>query len=139
MRGIVSQDILILAGRILLSLIFVVSAIGKTADWCGTAGYMASKRMVAIPFFLPMAILVEATGGLAVLTGLKARWGAMALFLFLIPVTMIFLDFLSAADAEKQLQTIQFMKNLAIMGGLLTVAAFGPGRFSVGAGRREGK
>jgi putative oxidoreductase len=138
-RIIVSQHILVSVGRTLLSLIFVVSAIGKMADWSGTAGYMASKGMVAIPFFLPMAILVEATGGLAMLTGLKARWGALALFLFLIPVTMIFHNFWSLGGGERQMQTIHFMKNLAIMGGLLTVAAFGPGRFILGAGHGEGK
>lgn len=121
-----------LLGRNLLSLIFVASGMGKMADWSGTAGYMASRGMVAVPFFLTMAILFEVIGGLLVLTGFKARWGAAALFLFLIPVTAIFHNFWALEQMERQMQMIHFMKNLAIMGGLLVVVAFGPGSLSLG-------
>lgn len=132
MESLTRPDTAILAGRILLSLIFVMSGFGKIADWNGTAGYMASKGTVAIAFFLPAAITVELLGGLAVLTGFHARWGALLLFLFLIPVTAIFHDFWTLSDMDRQMQTIHFMKNLAIMGGLLIVAGSGPGSFRPG-------
>src|SRR5438477_7299381 len=71
-----------LAGRGLLSLIFLLSAAGKVADFSGTEQYMASKNMPLVPFFLAMAILFESLGGLSVLLGYKARIGAVALILF---------------------------------------------------------
>jgi putative oxidoreductase len=126
------ENVVSLIGRILLSLIFLASGLGKISDWSGTAGYMTAKGMVAVPFFLTMAILFEIVGGLSVLTGFKARWGAAALFLFMIPTTATFHNFWAFEGMERQMQMIHFMKNLAIMGGLLSVVAFGPGRFSLG-------
>ncbi len=121
-----------LAGRILLSAIFLFSAFGKITDWSGTAGYMASRGMPAVPFFLFMAIVFESLGGLSVLTGFKARWGAAALFVFLIPTTLIFHAFWSAGPDMFRMQLINFMKNVAIMGGLLQIVAHGPGALSLG-------
>ncbi len=137
MRNFLRTDATVLAGRILLSLIFVMSSLGKIADWNGTAGYMASKGMVAIGFFLPAAVAVELLGGLSVMTGFKARWGASLLFLFLIPVTLIFHDFWTLNGMDRQMQTIHFMKNMAIMGGLLTLAGSGAGSFRLGKGGRQ--
>jgi len=125
------QSCITVAGRVLLSLIFVLSGLNKIANWSGTAQYMASKGMVAVPFFLGMAILFELVGGLSVLTGFKARWGALALVLFLIPVTAIFHNFWAFEGMERQMQMIHFMKNLAIMGGLLSIVARGAGPGSV--------
>ncbi len=68
---------------------------------------------------------------------MKARFAALALFLYLIPVTLIMHNFFGVGGAERQAQTIHFMKNLAIMGGLLMVTASGAGPFSVDA-RLEG-
>jgi putative oxidoreductase len=119
-----------LAGRGLLSLIFLLSAFGKATSWEGTAGYMASKNMPAIPFFLTMALLFELFGGLSVLTGYKTRIGALALIVFLIPTTLIFHNFWAYQGMEQQMQMINFLKNLAIIGGLLLVTAFGPGPLS---------
>jgi len=120
-----------LVGRGLLSVIFLLSGVGKLADWSGTAGYMASKHMPAVPFFLLAAVTFELLGGLSVLTGFKARWGALALIVFLIPVTLIFHNFWAYEGMEQKTQMINFLKNLAIMGGLLMVAANGAGPISV--------
>ncbi len=123
-------------GRFLLSLIFIMSGMGKLFDWSGTAAYMQSEGMVAIPFFLTMAILFEVLGGLSILLGFKARWGALALIVFLIPTTLIFHDFWTYDDPQmRQLQMINFMKNLAIMGGLFLVFSLGPGSLSLDAQR----
>ena len=119
---------LTLLGRCLLSLIFILSGLGKIGDWSGTAGFMAAKGMVAVPFFLTMAILLELCGGLSVLLGFKARLSAWALVVYLIPVSLIFHNFWAFTGAEQRMQMINLRKNLAIMGGLLLVALRGAGK-----------
>ena len=114
-----------LAGRILLALLFIVSGFGKITGWDGTAGYMASKGMPMVPVFLALTILMELGGGVLLAIGFKVRWVAAAFVLFLIPVTFIFHP---PGDAAQQ---ISFLKNLAIMGGMLMVVANGAGAYSV--------
>lgn len=118
-------------GRLLLSSIFLISGFTKIAKPSGDAGQMRSKGMPAVGFFLVMAILVEVGGGLSILLGYKARLGALALFLYLIPVTCIFHNYWTYQDKERLVQMENFMKNLTIMGGLLLVAALGSGSLSV--------
>ena len=120
-----------LAGRVLLSLIFLSAGWGKIGGWEGTAGYMASVGMPLVPFFLAGTIAVELLGGLSLLLGIKSRVGATALFLFLIPTTLIFHAFWNLEGQEQYMQSLMFLKNLAIMGGLAMIAAFGSGRFSL--------
>jgi putative oxidoreductase len=127
-----------LVGRALLSLVFILSGLGKIAGWSQTAGYMASKGMPLVPFFLVMSILFELGGGLSVLSGFKARVGAVALVLFLIPTTLIFHNFWAYAGMERQMQMANFLKNLAIMGGLTMVAAYGAGPVAVDARKVKG-
>lgn len=120
-----------LLGRILLSQIFILSGWHKITGFDQTAAYMASKGMVLVPVFLVLAILIELGGGLMLLLGWHARWAALAFFLFLIPVTLIFHAFWAADPAQLQSQTINFMKNLSIMGGMLYVFAYGSGPLSL--------
>lgn len=129
--------ITLLLGRILLALIFLVSGFGKIGGWEQTAGYMASKGMPLIPLFLFAAIAIEIGGGLFVLTGRMARVGALALVVFLIPTTLIFHNFWAMEGMERQLNMVMFMKNLAIMGGLLMVAAYEAGPFRIDNRRKE--
>jgi putative oxidoreductase len=110
-------------GRILLAAIFLVSGLGKIADPSGTRAMMAS---FGIPFTGPLlvaAIVLEVAGALSLITGFKVRWGALLLILFLVPTTLIF-----HTDFSNREQLAHFLKNLAIIGGLLQVAAFGRGR-----------
>lgn len=116
----------LLAGRLLLAYIFVLSGFGKIGGFAGTAKYMASKGMPMVEVLLVGAIVIELIGSLMLVVGWKARWGAWAIFLFLIPTTLIF----HPAWADPA-QAIQFNKNLAIMGGMLYVAFMGPGRLSL--------
>ncbi len=116
------------AGRILLGLLFVVSGIGKITGFAGTAGYMASKGMPMAEVLLVGAIVVELVGGLMLVAGFKARWAAFAIAAFLVPATLIFH---SPLGPEGQAQMTQFLKNLSILGGMLVLAAFGPGAWSV--------
>ena len=114
---------LYLLGRVLLSSIFIVSAIGKLLDWSGNVQTMADKGLPLVAYFLAVALVIELLGGLALLFGFRTRWTAGLLFLYLIPVTLIMHNFWSAQGSATQMQLVNFLKNLAIMGGLLTVAA----------------
>ena len=93
----------LLLGRILLSVIFIGSGLNKIGDWSGTASFMASYGMTAIPLFLIGAIVFEVLGGFAILTGYQARLGAVALFIMLIPTTMIFHGFWAVEEAAYRL------------------------------------
>ena len=118
-------------GRIFLALIFVVSGVGKITGYAGTAAVMASKGLPMVDILLPLTIAVELGGGLLLALGWKARWAAAALFLFLIPTTLIFHQFWGIDPKLVQMQKIHFLKNVAIMGGMLMVIAIGAGAWSV--------
>src|SRR5215212_12210340 len=120
------QSTVALLGRVLLSAIFVMAGYNKIMDYHGTAEHMSGQGMPAVSFLLPMAIAVEILGGLGLLVGFPTRFAAWMLFLFMIPTTAIFHNFWAMSEAQQyQMQMIQFMKNLAIMGGLLGFGAFG--------------
>lgn len=123
----------VLLGRALLALIFLVSALHKLAAWQATVAYMASRGMPAAPAFLVAAVALEIAGSLSLLLGFRARVGAALLIAFLVPTTLVFHCFWTMTGAERQVNMIMFLKNLAIMGGLLLVAAFGPGPASFDA------
>lgn len=125
-----------LAGRILLSLMFIISGWGKITGFAGTAGYMASKGMPFPELLLVGTIIVELGGGLMLLAGWKARFAALAIFLFIIPATLVFHNFWAVDPAQAQGQMIHFMKNLTIMGGMFYVMAFGAGPLSLDARKR---
>lgn len=120
-----------LAGRVAIALIFILSGFGKIGGFDGTAGYMASKGLPFVSILLVLTIIVELGGGLMILLGIKARWAATVLVLFLIPVTLIFHPFWAVEAATAQAEQIAFLKNLAIMGGLLYVATFGAGPYGL--------
>lgn len=120
-----------LVGRILLAAIFILSGIGKITGYAGTAAYMASKGLPMVEILLPLTILIELGGGMLLAIGFKARWAALLLFLFVIPTTLIFHAFWGIDPAAAQEQQIHFLKNLAIIGGMLMVFALGPGPYSV--------
>ena len=120
-----------LAGRTLLALIFIVSGFGKITGFSGTAAFMASKGLPMTEVLLVGAIAVEFLGGLMLVAGFKARWVAAAIFLFIIPTTIVFHNPMGLSGQEAQTQMINLMKNVAIMGGMLMVTAFGPGAWSV--------
>jgi putative oxidoreductase len=117
-----------LAARVLVSQIFLLSGVMKLIDPAGTQQQMAEKGMLWVPLFFVGAVAFELAGGLSLLLGYKARLGALALFLFLIPVTLVFHSFWTYADPKEQkLNMIMFMHNLTLMGGLLLFMTFGPG------------
>lgn len=119
-------------GRLLLCLIFVMSAMGKLTDWGPPAQMIADKGLPAPDALLAIAVALELIGGISVLIGFQARWGAVALLLFLVPVSLIMHNFWTIEDPGQRMgQMINFMKNVSIAGGLVFVLAMGPGPFSV--------
>lgn len=121
---------LTLIGRVLLGLMFLVSAIHKITDPHGTQQYMIFMGMTSMTtLFYIGAVAVELAGSLSLMLGYHAKAGGWLLFLFMIPTTLIFHT--NFGDPN---QTIHFLKNVSIMGGLLYVGRYGAGRYSMDAG-----
>jgi len=126
-----------LAGRIMLALIFLIAGFGKIGNFSGTAGFMAGAGIPLAEIALVTTIIIEIGGGAMLVLGWKARWAALALFLLLIPATLIFHNFWAAEAAQLQNQLNHFLKNVCILGGLLYVMAFGSGPLSLERGDCE--
>ncbi len=118
-------------GRILLALIFVSSGFAKITGFAGTVGYIASKGLPLPQLAAIGAIVVELGGGTLLILGGKARWVAAALFVFAGLTALIFHNFWAVPADQVQNQTIHFMKNLSMMGGLLYVVVYGSGPLSL--------
>jgi putative oxidoreductase len=115
-----------LIGRILLAVLFILSGVSKLADPAGTQGYIASVGLPLPLLAYIVGLVVEIGGGAMLLVGYRTRVAAIALALY----TVVAAVFFHHAFGDQN-QFIHFMKNLAITGGLLQVAAFGAGAFSV--------
>ncbi|MCU1253754.1 MAG: DoxX protein [Candidatus Angelobacter sp.] len=113
-------------GRVLLSVIFILSGLGKLPHFHDVAGMMASKGIPLASLALVVTLFIEIGGGLLVLTGYKAKYAALVIALWLIPVTLIFHHFWGIPAEQQQDQMIHFLKNVAIMGGLLILAYASP-------------
>lgn len=123
-----------LVGRILLAAIFVWSGFGKVTGFEGAVGYIASRGLPAPELLCIAAIVVELGGGIALILGWKGHWVAAALFLFTGMAALLFHDFWAVPPDQAQMQMINFMKNVAIMGGLLYVVVHGSGPISLDRG-----
>lgn len=116
----------LLLGRILISAMYIMAGFSKLTAISGTAGWFGSIGLPAPTLVAILVGLLELAGGIAVLVGFKTRIAAIALAVFTIAATLIaHMDF---ADMN---QLLFFQKNLAITGGFLILAAFGPGAWSV--------
>ena len=131
-----AQNAATLLGRVLLAWLFVPAGFAKMAGFGGTVGYIASKGVPLPEVCAALAIAAELGLGLLLLVGWQARWAALGLAVFTAVITPIFHAFWAAPQAQVMMQTQAFWKNLAIVGGLLYVWAFGPGRWSLD-GRRS--
>ncbi len=120
---------LMLLARAMLAYLFIVEGYEKTIDYADVGAYMAQHGVA--PALLPLVILTELGGGLAVLFGLKTRWAAVALGGFCL-LTVIF--FHMSAD-----EAIEFKKNIAIAGGFAALATCGPGSWSIDGWRSRAR
>ena len=126
-----NKDLAVLVGRILLAVMFVISGYLKLTGFDGTVGYINSKGLPMPQVLAAIAVLVELGGSLAIIIGWKTRWAALAFILFLIVITPIFHNYWAVPPEQMMGQQINFMKNLTILGGMLLLLGFGPGRYSV--------
>lgn len=120
-----------LLGRILIAALFLRSALGKITGFSIVAAGMAKKGIPFSEFLLLGAIACEVLGSLALILGWKARWGALLLIVFMIPVTLLYHDFWNMEAAQYRGQLIHFMKNLTIFGALLFILGMGSGPLSL--------
>lgn len=118
------NNIVLLVARILMPILFITAGWGKLTNYAGTAGYMASAGVPS--FFLPLTILLEFGGGLAILFGFLTRTTAIFTAVFTILTALIFhIDFSVAVNQ------MMFMKNLSIAGGFFALFVAGPGTISI--------
>jgi putative oxidoreductase len=130
------HDTLALVGRILLAWMFVPAGFGKIAGFSGSVGYATSSGLPMPEVGVAIGLVIELIGGLMLLVGFKTRWAALALALFTAVAAIFFHNYWAMPEAQKMMQQLMFSKNVAIVGGLLAFAAFGPGRFSLDGRRR---
>jgi len=125
-----STSAAILVGRIFLSSMFILAGFSKLTAIAGTAGWFESLGIPAPTLAAVASGVVELVGGLAILVGFKTRIAALVLAIFTVAATLI-----AHTNLADQVQQLFFMKNLAVTGGFLVLAAAGAGSYSIDARR----
>jgi putative oxidoreductase len=127
--------------RLFLSQVFLFSGLQKIVAWNEIELLMAAKGMVGTPFFHVCATMIELVFGLGLLLGFKSRLSAIVLSYYLVIVTLVFHNFwLFDNPVERSTNFTALVQNLAVVGGLISIAAHGPGLLSLGrTGRRATK
>ena len=120
-----------LLGRILLAFIFLQSGFDKVLNYGKTINLMAARGIPEPQILLAMALAALFIGGIMILVGWKARWGALALILFMIPATLYFHGYWTYPQPLQLNQFHHFVKNLAIIGALFMILGMGSGALSV--------
>jgi|SRR5580698_7327802 putative oxidoreductase len=123
-RQVIYPSLSSLGGRLLMAAIFVISGCAKVGSYEATASLMATHGLPSQ--LLPVVILTELGGGIALILGWKVRWVAVALAGYCILSALAF-----HLDLNNQDQAFNFLKNLAMAGGFLQLYAFGSGRFAL--------
>lgn len=120
----------LLIGRILFSIIFIMSSFGHFSE--PTIGYAANKGVPMANVLVPLSGIIELLGGLSVLLGYKTKWGAWLIIIFLVPVTFMMHNFWTVTEPmAQQMDMAAFMKNISITGAALIIAYFGAGPLSL--------
>jgi putative oxidoreductase len=130
-----SQAFPVLIARLLLAAMFLFYGIQKFTGLAGTAGYIASVGL-PVPTLLALGSgTVEVLGALLLIVGWRTRWAALVLAAFTLIASVLFHAFWAVPAAQQMVPQLLFMKNIAVIGGLLMVYAFGPGSLSLDARR----
>ena len=124
---------LVLVGRILIAFMFMQSGYEKLTDLTGTAGYIASGGLPNSTALAALTGVFELVAGLAILIGFKARWAALVLAAFTLVASFLYHRYWTAPADQQVVVQLLFMKNMAIVGGLLVIAALGAGPASMDA------
>ena len=126
-----NQAKVMLVGRILMGLLFVVAAWSKSGRFDGSVAYMAKNGVPMAELMLYAALILEFVGGALLILGWKTRWTAIILAIFVAVITPIFHGFWAFEPAQMTGQLNHFLKNISIVGGLLYIFAFGAGSKSI--------
>lgn len=129
------QSIYSLVGRLLLAAVFLPAGLSKITGFAGTVGYIGSVGMPMPTASAVVAIAVEVLGGLALVLGFQARIAALVLAAFTLVASFFFHNFWTLPEAQQMMQQLMFFKNIGLVGGLLTLAAWGAGALSLDAKR----
>jgi putative oxidoreductase len=129
-----ARSYVVLAGRALFSLIFLMASVGHFSR--GTIGFAASQGVPLAGIAVPLSGVLALAGGLSVLLGYRTRLGAWLIVLFLVPVTLTMHQFWTIHDPMMaQLHQVMFMKNLSMLGAALFISQVGAGPLSLDSRR----
>ncbi len=119
-----AQEFAAPVGRVLIALVFLTAGLNKIGTYDNVAGYMDSMGVPGV--LLPLVILLEVVGAIAIILGFKTRIAAFLLAGFCVLSALIF-----HSNFADQNEMVQFMKNLAIAGGFLSLFVHGAGSYSL--------
>lgn len=122
-------------GRLLFAVLFLPAGWGKLTGFAGSVAYTASGGVPMPQVATALALVVEIGGSLALILGLGTRWAALALALFTLVASFFFHNYWAVPADQVMVTQLLFFKNIAIVGGLLTLAAWGAGAWSLDAQR----
>jgi len=126
-----AQDTLALIGRVLIALLFVPAGFGKISGFAGVVGYIGAVGLPLPQLGAIIAIVVELGLGLLLLVGYKTRIVSIVLAVFTVATAVFFHNYWGMPADKAYVNQLMFFKNIAIAGGLLSISAFGAGRFSI--------
>ena len=129
------QNPLNLAARLLMVALFLPAGIGKLTGFAGTVGYISSVGLPLPTLGAAIALIVEIVGSLALLAGFGTRIAALALAAFTLVASFFFHNYWGVPADQAFMQQLLFFKNIAVVGGLLAIAANGAGAWSLDARR----
>lgn len=129
------QNPLVLASRLLLAALFLPAGIGKLTGFADTVGYISSVGLPLPTVAAAVAAAVEVLGSLALIFGFGTRFAALALAFFTLVASFFFHAYWSLPAGQQMMQQLMFFKNVGVVGGLLALAAFGAGGWSLDARR----
>jgi putative oxidoreductase len=126
------EKLLVTTGRVLLGVYFILPGINKITDFGGNSQYMAEHGMVLIPFFLVLTIILQVGGGFALVAGYQTKIVAFLLAGLTLVISLVMHDFWTMEPGLQTSHEAQnFVKNMAIMAGLLVAAGLGGGAWSL--------
>ncbi len=129
------QNTLNLAARLLMVILFLPAGIGKLTGFAGTVGYISSVGLPLPTLAAAVALIVEIVGSLALLAGFGTRIAALVLAAFTLVASFFFHAYWGVPADQAFMQQLLFFKNIAVVGGLLAIAANGAGAWSLDSRR----